>query len=274
VQLLLVLRSDQRPVVQFEAPPVSQLHSHWAPGDEFLLLPGDGLILVNADGQIRFFDHRARLLHHGLGAKALGLPVDELWPELAAALEHYSIAVEQQGPLDTRVDLHGKPRVVRLFRTDDGMGIALLAKRPSAHGLASQQQLMHQNILAQLRDAVIVTTAEPIAPPGPVIVYANPAALRQTGYQLKELVGRSPRLFQGPRTDPAALRTFHEALTHWQPVRQVVLNYRKNRSTFWVEIGITPLSDQDGWHTFWVSVQRECHAPSAGHPPAGHPAER
>jgi len=242
---------------------ISHLHSRWEQADEFLLLPGDGLILVDGRGAVRFFDHKVQRRLHALGAQALGQPVDELWPELALALEHYSIAVEQQGPLDTRVDLHGTPQLVRLFRTDGGMGIALLSDRSSVTGLASQQLLMHQNILAQLRDTVIVTTAEPIAPPGPVIVYANPAALQQTGYQLTELLGRSPRLFQGPRTDPATLRIFHEALIHWQPVRQVVLNYRKNKSTFWVEIDLTPLSDHDGWYTFWVSVQRECRDPQA-----------
>lgn len=124
---------------------------------------------------------------------------------------------------------------------------------------------MHQSILEQLRDAVIVTTAEPVASPGPVIVYANRAALRQTGYRLEDVVGRSPRLFQGPHTDPEALRTFHEAIVHWQPVRQSVLNYRKKGSSFWVEIDITPLADTDGWYTFWVSVQRECRGPSAQH---------
>ena len=119
-------------------PLISHLHSRWEQADEFLLLPGDGLILVDGRGAVRFFDHRARLLHQALGAQALGQPVDELWPELALALEHYSIAVEQQGPLDTRVDLGGKPRVVRLFKTDDGMGVALLSDRSGVNGLASR----------------------------------------------------------------------------------------------------------------------------------------
>ena len=83
---------------------------------------------------------------------------------------------------------------------------------------------MHQRILQHIRDAVIVTTAEPVDAPDPVIVYANPAALRQTGYRLSEVLGRNPRLFHGPDTDPAALRTLHEALRRWQPVRETVLN--------------------------------------------------
>jgi hypothetical protein len=64
-------------------------------------------------------------------------------------------------------------------------------------------------------------------------------------------------MFQGADTDPAALLTFHQAMRHWQAVRQTVLNYRKDGSPFWVEIDIAPLVDADGWYTYWVSVQRE-----------------
>jgi hypothetical protein len=57
------------------------------------------------------------------------------------------------------------------------------------------------------------------------------------------------------------MRVFHEALASWQPVRQKVPNYCKDGSSFWVEIDLVPLQDQDGWHTYWVSVQRECQRP-------------
>jgi len=232
-------------------------HSRWNQRDEFLLLPGDGLILVSGRGEILFFENRAKLLLGGSNRLGCGQALEQVWPELAEALEHHTVSVGQSGPLDTWVDFAGRAHHVRLFRSDDGMGAVLLGDRSGVTGVASQQLLMHQRILEHIRDAVIVTTAEPIASPGPVIVYANPAALRQTGYSLPELIGRSPRLFQGAKTDPAALRTFHDALVHWQPVRQTVLNYRKNRSSFWVEIDLSPLADQDGWYTYVVSVQRE-----------------
>ena len=37
----------------------------------------------------------------------------------------------------------------------------------------------------------------------------------------------------------------------------MVLNYRKNGTTFWVEIDIAPLEDRDGWYSYWASIQRE-----------------
>ncbi|KEF42909.1 MAG: hypothetical protein ER33_03295 [Cyanobium sp. CACIAM 14] len=233
----------------------------WDSRDDFLLLPGDGLILVDGDGVITYFDHRARLLMAREPRCRSGDSLDLIWPELAAAIEEHSDAASHLGPLDTRLTCGGQRRTVRLFRTDSGVGIVLLADRPAAPEASQEHLRMHERILQHIRDAVIVTTAEPVDPPGPVIVYANNAALRQTGYRLEEILGRSPRLFQGPATDPAALRSFHAALRHWQPVRQRVLNYRKDGSIFWVEIDIAPLEDSDGWYTYWVSVQRECEAP-------------
>lgn len=233
----------------------------WQAGEGFLLLPGDGLILATGDGRISFFDHQA---HHLLGRAAAfrcGDALERIWPELADALEAYAVAISESGPLETRLIHQGSPHGVRLFRSDCGVGIVVLSPRDAVdHGSSDQQLRMHQSILRHVRDAVIVTTAEPVDSPGPIIVYANRAALRQTGYRAAELLGRSPRIFQGPDTDRDALLSFHEAMRHWQPTRQKVLNYRRNGTTFWVEIDIAPLSDRDGWYSFWVSVQRECAA--------------
>lgn len=233
----------------------------WDHSEDFLLLPGDGLILATGDGVVTYFDHRASELMGPDRTCRCGDGLDEVWPELAEVLEEHALAAGCSGPVVTRVACGDRQRSLHLFRSDCGIGIVLLANRDATGGTFHQQLLMHQRILEHVRDAVIVTTAEPVAAPGPVIVYANLAALRQTGYRLGEVLGRSPRIFQGPDTDPAALRTLHEAIRHWQPTRQKLLNYRKDGSTFWVEIDIAPLEDSDGWYTYWVSVQRECRGP-------------
>jgi PAS domain S-box-containing protein len=53
-------------------------------------------------------------------------------------------------------------------------------------------------------EAILITTAD-LDEPGPVIVYANPAFTKLSGYKAAEAVGRSPRFLQGPGTDRAAL---------------------------------------------------------------------
>lgn len=49
-------------------------------------------------------------------------------------------------------------------------------------------------------DAVLVTDAQHDLP-GPRIEYVNKAFTRMTGYEPEEVIGQTPRLFQGPKTD-------------------------------------------------------------------------
>lgn len=101
---------------------VSYAHSPWEQRDEFLLLPGDGLILVSGNGRIRFFDNRARLLLGPAASQACGEQVETIWPELAELLEHHTIGIDQQGPRDTQVDVRGQPQAVRLSAPTMGWG--------------------------------------------------------------------------------------------------------------------------------------------------------
>ncbi|MFC6743396.1 PAS domain-containing protein [Methylobacterium tardum] len=66
--------------------------------------------------------------------------------------------------------------------------------------------------LEAIGEAVLITTPE-IDAPGPVIVYANPAFYRMSGYTHEEVIGRSPRFLQGPGTDRAMLDRVRKTLS-------------------------------------------------------------
>jgi PAS domain S-box-containing protein len=107
------------------------------------------------------------------------------------------------------------------------------------------------------RDGIIISEAEPFDAPGPRIVWCNPAISRMTGYDASELIGQTPRIFQGPDTSESTRRRIREDLQAWRAGRYQLLNYRKNGEPFWVEIDITPVPNDTGWFRYWVSVQRE-----------------
>ncbi|MEG4127320.1 EAL domain-containing protein [Microcoleus sp. Pol14D5] len=112
-------------------------------------------------------------------------------------------------------------------------------------------------VLSTANDAIIITEAEPIDGPHPRIVYANESYVRMTGYSLDEILGKTPRLTQGPETDRPTLDRIRARLTAWEPFREEVLNYRKDGTPFWVELNVRPLANEAGWYTHWVSVQRD-----------------
>jgi diguanylate cyclase (GGDEF)-like protein/PAS domain S-box-containing protein len=151
---------------------------------------------------------------------------------------------------------HGDRLDVVALPTDIGLAFFVSRTTERVVGTKDPGAELMDRVLSSVRDAVLVTIAEPVHGDGPVIVYANEALVHHTGYSLDELLGRSPRMLQGPGTDRAELDRLRAALEAWQPVTVELLNYRKDGTEFWVEIDITPIADANGWFTHWVSVQR------------------
>lgn len=132
----------------------------------------------------------------------------------------------------------------------------VLAPPLRCFGVPNDQPLLEM-AMAHLDDVVLVTEAEPLDVPGPRVVYANPAFTRMTGYDIDEIIGKTPRILQGEGSEPEAIQKMGRALRSWKPVRVEVTNYRKDGTPFVVELDLRPIADATGWYTHWVSVQRD-----------------
>ena len=102
------------------------------------------------------------------------------------------------------------------------------------------------------RMPMIVT--DPRKPDNPV-VFANPAFLQMTGYAMEEVVGNNCRFLQGPETDPATLAEMREAIRERRDIALEVLNYRKNGSTFWNALFVSPVFDANGELVYFFGSQ-------------------
>lgn len=123
----------------------------------------------------------------------------------------------------------------------------------------TQLQLL-QTAVSRLNDIVLITEAGLQGPMGPRIVFVNDAFEKMTGYKREEVLGKTPRILQGPKTQKAELRRISEAMSKWEPSRSELINYTKSGEQFWVELDIVPIADATGWYTHWVAVQRDITA--------------
>ena len=123
--------------------------------------------------------------------------------------------------------------------------------------LTERRLRLLESSVEHANDAILVTEAEPVDQPGPRIIYVNRAFTNVTGYTEEEVLGKTPRILQGPGTSEESKEKIRRALKRWQPVRIEMLNYRKDGSEFWVELNIVPVTNAAGWYTHWVSVQRD-----------------
>jgi len=138
------------------------------------------------------------------------------------------------------------------------LAFALEAMEKESQRQRSQEQLkLLETCISRLNDIVLITEAEPLAEPGPRILFVNDAFVRRTGYSREEVIGKSPRILQGPKTSRAELDRIHQALRSWQPVRAELINYTKSGKEFWLELDIVPVADSNGWITHWVAVERD-----------------
>lgn len=92
------------------------------------------------------------------------------------------------------------------------------------------------------------------------LVWVNPAFEQLTGYSIADVEGRNCRLLQGPDTDRAATTRIREALVAGRPVTETLLNYRKDGSTWWNQVTITPVHGEAGELTHFVGVQSDVDA--------------
>ncbi|WP_018145509.1 PAS domain-containing sensor histidine kinase [Thioalkalivibrio sp. AKL6] len=150
---------------------------------------------------------------------------------------------------------------VRAYPFPDGLTVYLLDVTEERK---QQQELkLLRAAISRINDIVLITEAEPVEYPGPRIIFANEAFERRTGYTRDEAIGNTPRMLQGPGTQPAELRRIRRALEQWRPVRAELLNYTKSGEELWLELDIVPLADETGWFTHWVSVERDITAKRA-----------
>lgn len=120
---------------------------------------------------------------------------------------------------------------------------------------AMERALTTANIPILLTDAGLKRS-------GPRIVFANQAFCESTGYSQEELVGESPRMLQGPRTDPALLRRLAEHLKQGLPFAGQTINYRKDGKPYQASWNISPICDDNGNVTHYVSFQTHTAAPA------------
>lgn len=89
------------------------------------------------------------------------------------------------------------------------------------------------------------------------IEYVNPAFLRQTGYELQELVGQNPRVLQSGRTPPETYQAMWSALQQGQTWQGELVNRRKDGSEYFELATLAPVRDESGIISHYVAIKED-----------------
>ncbi|EGN75902.1 PAS domain S-box/PAS domain S-box/PAS domain S-box [Idiomarina sp. A28L] len=111
--------------------------------------------------------------------------------------------------------------------------------------------------VSRLNDIIIITKASPLDAPGPETVYVNEAFEKVTGYSASDIIGKSPRMLQGPKTNRIELDKIKTALIEKKSIRTQLVNYTKSGEEYHLEIEIVPLINDTGACTHLVAIERD-----------------
>lgn len=104
---------------------------------------------------------------------------------------------------------------------------------------------------------------DPRLPDDP-IVFANTAFTSMTGYDADEVIGMNCRFLQGPNTDKATVAAISDAIRNREKFTTEILNYRKDGTTFWNALFITPVYNKDQELVYFfasqLDISRRCEA--------------
>ena len=113
----------------------------------------------------------------------------------------------------------------------------------------------------QLRvsDAALKAVSQGVIIRGPdqCILSANEAFASITGYSATEIIGKDYCLLEGPLTDARQVDRIRLALRNGAEFSGDILHYRKDGGTFWNELTISPVRDDQGRLTHFVGITRD-----------------
>ena len=122
---------------------------------------------------------------------------------------------------------------------------------------------LRHRLLQQAADhafhAITITRAAHEGEPGEII-YVNDAFTKLTGYAAKSVIGATPGVLQGPKTEQDVLDRLGRKLDAGEVFHGQTINYRNDGSEFMMEWKVIPVAEQQGGPDYYVAVQREAPA--------------
>jgi|GEM_PF-1059562 len=120
--------------------------------------------------------------------------------------------------------------------------------------LSELQASLLDRAIGQINSGVVIADMRTAGQP---LIYVNPAFTRMTGYRREDVLERNCRILQGPATSVSDLMRIREAIRLQETCTTVILNYRKDGSTFWNELSLYPIFTSGGVLSQYLGIQND-----------------
>nr|WP_321233093.1 PAS domain-containing protein [uncultured Psychroserpens sp.] len=87
------------------------------------------------------------------------------------------------------------------------------------------------------------------------IIWINDGFTTMTGYSKKEVLHKTPRFLQGPKTSDETKQNISVKLKNDKPFTEVITNYKKDGNSYKCEVKIFPLFNKETTH--FIALERQ-----------------
>ncbi|MGL2966765.1 PAS domain-containing sensor histidine kinase [Flavobacterium sp. XGLA_31] len=146
-----------------------------------------------------------------------------------------------------------------LVKDKDGKPIRMIGAIQDVTKQKEEEQRLRllETVITQTKDAVMITDIDTSENVIPNIIFVNSAFTDMTGYPAEEVIGKSPAMFFGPKSDIMEFDKLKTAIQEYKECFVETISYKKNKEEFWVNFSMIPVTNKDGEHSHWISIQRD-----------------
>jgi len=114
-----------------------------------------------------------------------------------------------------------------------------------------------ESVITNTTDAILITEVELQQPLGPKIIFVNEAFTKMTGYSSEDVIGKTPRILQGPNSNREELAKLSRSLKKFEPYEMTTINYKKSGEEFWINFTVTPVANEQGRYSHYIASERD-----------------
>ena len=120
-----------------------------------------------------------------------------------------------------------------------------------------QRLRLLETVITQSKDAVMITDIDTSKNVIPNIIFVNSAFTDITGYPADEVIGKSPEILFGKKSDFLEFEKLRTAVQEYKECFVETISYKKSGEEFWINFSMIPVTDKEGEHSHWISIQRD-----------------
>lgn len=146
-----------------------------------------------------------------------------------------------------------------LLKDNEGKAIRMIGAIQDVTKQKEEEQRLKllETVITQTKDAVVITDTDISNQEIPNIIFVNQAFTKMTGYKPKEVIGKSPVMFKGAKSDLNEFEKLKESIQNYKECFVETISYKKNGEEYWVNFSMIPVTNKEGEHSHWISIQRD-----------------